>query len=208
MSEEQLLAEAVDGKADAQAKLFHAYEPRLRRMLGLRLNHRLQGRLDASDVLQETYIEFSRSIETYQARENLPFYLWLRMVTLRKLSVLQRRFMGTAARDINREISLYRGPLPEANSGSLAAGFVGSLTSPSHAAARTELQMRIQDVLNDMDPIDREVLTLRHFEQLSNNEVAEVLQITATSASNRYIRALKRLRPLLEEVLAAENDHG
>jgi RNA polymerase sigma-70 factor (ECF subfamily) len=121
---------------------------------------------------------------------------------------LQRRFIGTAARDINREISLYRGPLPEANSCSLAAGFVGNLTSPSHAAIRTELQMQIQDILNDMDPVDREVLTLRHFEQLSNNEVAEVLQITVSSASNRYVRALKRLRPILEEVLSAENDRG
>jgi RNA polymerase sigma-70 factor (ECF subfamily) len=203
---ENLLSEAVGGRADAQVRLFGEFEPRLRRMLTLRLDRRLQGRLDVSDVLQEAYIEYARSIPTYQTLENLPFYLWLRMVTLRKLTTLQRRFLGTAARDVNREISLHRGPLPMASSCSLAAGFVGHLTSPSQAVLRTELQMRIQDTLNDMDATDREILSLRHFEQLSNLEVAAILELTTAGASNRYIRALKRLRPMLEEIIASERD--
>ncbi len=203
---DELVAQAVSGQGEAQLLLFHEFEPRLRRMLALRLDRRLQGRLDASDVLQETYLEYTRSIPTYRQRDNLPFYLWLRMVTLRKLISLQRRFLGTAARDVNREISLNRGPLPVASSCSLAAGFVGHLTSPSQAAMRTELQMRIQDTLNDMDATDREVLSLRHFEQLSNLEVADVLQLTPAAASNRYIRALKRLRPMLQEIILAERD--
>jgi RNA polymerase sigma-70 factor (ECF subfamily) len=125
------------------------------------------------------------------------------MVAVRKLQTLQRRFLGTAARDVHREISLNRGPLPVASSCSLAAGFVGHLTSPSQAAIRTELQMKIQDTLNDMDAMDREVLSLRHFEQLTNLEVAQVLDLTPAAASNRYVRALRRLRPMLEEVIAS-----
>jgi RNA polymerase sigma-70 factor, ECF subfamily len=207
-SDDELLTLATNGQAEAQVRLFNLYEPRLRRMLTLRLDHRLQGRLDASDVLQESYIEFARTIEGYKSLDNLPFYLWLRMITLRKMATLQRKFLSTDARDINREISLHRGPMPAASTCSLAAVFVGRLTSPSQAAIRTELQMRVQDALNDLEPVDREVLTLRHFEQLSNAEVAEVLQITAGAASNRYVRALKRLRPVLDEIVAAENSSG
>ncbi|MCA9263840.1 MAG: sigma-70 family RNA polymerase sigma factor [Planctomycetales bacterium] len=201
-----LLRQAVEGHVPAQVQLFNQYEPRLRRLLVLRLDRRLQGRLDASDVLQETYIEYARCIQNYEQREQLPFYLWLRMVTLRKLIAMQRRFLGTAARDVNREISLNRGPLPMTSSCSLAASFVGHLTSPSQAAIRTELQLRIQDTLNDMDAMDREVLSLRHFEQLSNLEVAQLLQLSPAASSNRYIRALKRLRPMLQEIIASERD--
>jgi RNA polymerase sigma-70 factor (ECF subfamily) len=128
------------------------------------------------------------------------------MVTIRKLLSLQRRFLGTAARDVHREISLHRGPLPVASSCSLAASFVGHLTSPSQAAIRTELQRQIQETLNDMDATDREVLSLRHFEQLTNLEVAHVLQLTPAAASNRYIRALRRLRPMLEQLIASERN--
>lgn len=197
----ELLPQAVAGEGEAQAQLFNQLEPRLRRMLMLRIDRRLQGHLDASDVLQEAYIEYARSIANYRPQDDLPFYLWLRKVTLRKLIALQRRFLGTAARDANREISLNLGPLPMASSCSLAAGFVGQLTSPSQAAIRAELKMRIQDKLNDMDEMDREVLSLRHFEQLTNLEVAQVLDLTPAAASNRYIRALRRLRPMLEELI-------
>ena len=201
-----LVARAVEGKAEAQAQLFGEHEQRLRRMLMLRLDRRLQGRLDISDVLQETYVEFARAIETYKPREEMPFYLWLRMVTLRKLATLQRRFLGTEARDIRREISLNRGPLPMASSFSLAAGFVGHLTSPSQAAMVTELQLRIQNTLNEMEAKDQEVLCLRHFEMLTNLEVAQVLDLTPAAATNRYMRALRRLRPLLEEIIETERN--
>lgn len=98
--------------------------------------------------------------------------------------------------------------MPTASTFSLAAVFVGNLTSPSQAAIRTELQLRVQDALNDLDHIEREVLTLRHFEQLSNSEVAEILDMTPATASNRYVRALKRLRPVLDEIVSAESSSG
>ena len=94
-------------------------------------------------------------------------------------------------------MSLYRGALPQASSASLAAQLVGRFTSVSGAAVRAELQVRVQEALNGMDPLDREVLALRHFEMLTNSEVAEVLGIKKSAASNRYVRALERLRDLL-----------
>jgi RNA polymerase sigma-70 factor (ECF subfamily) len=103
-------------------------------------------------------------------------------------------------RDAEMEVSLYRGALPQASSVSLAAQLLGRITSASHAAIRAETQVRVQEALNSMEPIDREVLALRHFEMLSNAEVAQVLDISKTAASNRYVRALTRLREILSAI--------
>ena len=100
-------------------------------------------------------------------------------------------------RDAGQEVSLYRGALPQASSISLAAQLMGRLTSASHAAIRAETQIRLQEVLNGMDPMDREILALRHFEMLSNGETAQILGIKKSAASNRYIRALKRLKEIV-----------
>ena len=102
-------------------------------------------------------------------------------------------------RNAGQEVSLYRGALPQASSASLAAQLLGRLTSASQAAVRAETQVRVQEALNGMEPIDREILTLRHFEMLSNEEAAEVLGLRKSAASNRYIRTLKRLKDALGE---------
>lgn len=188
-------AEAADG--EARGLLFARYKERLRRMVQLRLDRRLQGRLDASDVLQEAYLEFSRSLAQYLQTPAMPFYLWLRMITTRKLQALHRRHLGTGMRDAGRQVSLYAGACPTASSVSLAAQLMGRFTTPSQAAARIELQVRVQDALDGMEPIDREILSLRHFEQLSNSETAQVLEISEPAASYRFLRALRRLRDIL-----------
>jgi RNA polymerase sigma-70 factor (ECF subfamily) len=117
--------------------------------------------------------------------------------TVQRLLVLHRRHLGARARDAGREVSLYRGALPGASSAVLAAQLVGHRTTPSQAAMRAELQVHLQEVLNGMDPIDREVLALRHFEQLSNGETAKVLGLRESTASRRYARALLRLKEVL-----------
>src|SRR5207302_4122976 len=127
----------------------------------------------------------------------LPFFLWLRHITGQKLITAHRQHLGAQVRDADREVSLYRGALPQASSMSLAAQLLGRLTAPSQAALRAELQIRVQETLNGMDPMDREVLTLRHFEMLTNAETAAVLGIKKSAASNRYIRALERLKDIL-----------
>src|SRR5262249_45511002 len=135
----------------------------------------------------------------YLKNPAIPFYLWLRFITGRKLQALHRHHLGTHARDAGREVSLHRGAMPQASSVSLAEQLLGRLATPSQAAVRGELQIRIQDVLNGMDPIDREILALRHFEELSNAETAQVLGIGEAAASHRFIRALRRLKGLLGE---------
>ena len=194
---DEVLARAKAGDAPALADLFNRYRDRLRRMVHLRLDRRLQGRIDASDVLQEAYLEFARRFPHYAMEGGMPFYLWLRQITGQKLIDLHRHHLGAKIRAAGQEVSLYRGALPQASSVSLAAQLLGRLTSASRAAIRAETQLRVQEALNSMDPIDREVLTLRHFEMLTNEETAQVLGIKKTAASNRYIRALKRLKDLL-----------
>ena len=127
----------------------------------------------------------------------MPFFLWLRYITGQRLIMLHRKHLGAQMRDAGQEVSLYQGSLPQATSISLAQQLLGRFTSVSHAAVRAELQVKVQEALNSMDPIDREVLALRHFEMLSNAETAEVLGLTKTAASNRYIRALGRLKEIL-----------
>jgi RNA polymerase sigma-70 factor (ECF subfamily) len=177
--------------------LFVRHRDRLRRMVRLRLDRRLLGRVDPSDVLQEAYLDIAHRAEEYLADPTMPPYLWLRFLTAQRLMVLHRRHLDAQARDAGREISLHRGSIPHATSVSLAQHLLGRLTSASQAAIRAELQTRLQVLLNGMDPIDREVLVLRHFEDLSNAETAAVLGLQKSAASNRYIRALKRLKDIL-----------
>jgi RNA polymerase sigma-70 factor (ECF subfamily) len=166
-------------------------------MIALRLDQRLQGRIDPSDVIQEAYLEASTRLEDYLRRPAMPFFLWLRFLTGQKLMELHRHHLGAQMRDAGREVSLYRGSLPETSSAALAAQLLGHGTRPSEAAVRAERKIRLQEALNTMDPVDREVLALRHFEQLTTPEVAQVLGIKEAAASKRYLRALKRLKEIL-----------
>jgi RNA polymerase sigma-70 factor (ECF subfamily) len=194
---EDLLRRACAGDDQALAELFAHHRDRLRAMVRLRLDRRLQGRLDPSDVVQEAYLDYARRFPEYASNPTMPFYLWLRFLTGQRLIDLHRQHLGTKMRDAGQEVSLYRGALPQASSVSLAAQLLGRLTSASQAAIRAETQIRVQEALNSLDPLDREILTLRHFEMLSNEETAQVLGIKKSASSNRYIRALKRLKDLL-----------
>jgi RNA polymerase sigma-70 factor (ECF subfamily) len=194
---EALLERAAAGDCGALAELFESQRGRLERMVRLRMDRRLQGRLDASDVVQEAYLDVARRFSEYAAARPMPIYLWLRLLTGQRLVDLHRRHLGAKMRDAGQEVSLHAGGPPRASSASLAELLMGRLTSPSRAAVRAEAQRRIQDALNDMDPTDREVLVLRHFEDLTNAETARVLGIHESAASKRYLRALKRLKDIL-----------
>jgi RNA polymerase sigma-70 factor (ECF subfamily) len=195
-----LLGQAQAGDQLALGELFSRYRDRLRQMVHVRLDRRLQGRIDPSDVLQEAFLDVSKRLGEYVQNPDMPFYLWLRYLTGQKLVDLHRYHLGVKMRNAGQEVSLYRGALPQASSISLAAQLLGRLTSASRAAMRAETQIRVQEALNSMDAMDREVLTLRHFEMLSNDETAQVLGLSKTAASNRYLRALKRLKGVLSAV--------
>jgi len=198
--EEGLLERAVSGDGPALASLFERYRGRLEQMVRLRLDRRLHGRLDAADVLQEAYLSVARRFSEYVAKPSLPFYLWLRLLTGQTLVDLHRQHLGAKMRDAALEISLHHGENSRTSSASLAEWLLGRLTSASRAAIRVETQNRVQEALNGMDPIDREVLVLRHFEDLSNAETACVLGIQEAAASKRYLRALKRLKEILSDM--------
>jgi RNA polymerase sigma-70 factor (ECF subfamily) len=127
----------------------------------------------------------------------MPFFLWLRLVVGERLLRIHRQHLDAAMRSAGREISLQQRSLPEASSASLAAHLLGRMTSASRAAVRAERQVQLQEVLNGMDETDREVIALRHFEELGNDEVAAVLGLTRAAASKRYVRAMVRLKAVL-----------
>jgi RNA polymerase sigma-70 factor (ECF subfamily) len=195
-----LVQQAAGGNQRAVDDLLSQFRPRLKRMVHLRLSRRLQGRVDDSDVIQEAYLDVSRKLPEYAVNPQLPFFLWLRNLVGLKLTEVHRRHLGTQMRDADQEVSLHRGALPEANSMSLAAHLLGTMTTASEAAIKAETRIFVQEALNAMDPIDREILALKHFEQLSTSEIAQVLGLSKAGAGGRYLRAIKRLRAVVSQI--------
>jgi RNA polymerase sigma-70 factor (ECF subfamily) len=175
------------------------FRDRLRAMIEVRLTPRLAGRLDPSDVVQDAFLEASERYDDYRRNSTLTPYLWLRFLTLQRLQVLYRRHLHTLKRAAGREAVM---PELEVSSVVLAQWLADPGTSPSGSAERRELQAQLREALDALTPQDREVLTLRHFEQLNHDEAAEVLGITRAAASRRYYRALDRLREVLAPVFS------
>ena len=192
----QLLQRAAHGDRTALSTLLSTYRERLKAMVTLRLDQRLHSRIDASDVVQEAMVEADRRLSDYLKTPTVDFYLWLRQLAVQKLIDLHRHHLAQK-RSARQEVSLHKGLTPEASSASLAHQLLGNLTTPTQAVRRAELQAKVQDALSDLDPVDREVLALRHFEQLGNEETAQVLGLSRSGASKRYIVALGRLRERL-----------
>jgi RNA polymerase sigma-70 factor (ECF subfamily) len=174
--------------------LLAAHRERLVRIVALRLDPRVQGRVDPSDVIQDAYVEACQRIEEFHRQPAVPFFVWLRFLAVQKLGQIHRRELGTQARDASRDVSVERGLAADASSAVLAAQLVGKLTGPGEAALRAERQLRLQEALDRMRNDDREVLALKHYEQLSNSEIAHVLGITESAACRRYVRALQRFK--------------
>lgn len=189
------LRDAAAGDQRAWRALVDRHHARLRRMAGLRLDPRLRGRVDPSDVLQEAYLDAARGLAEYVAAPPLPFFLWLRQLVGTRLAKAHRTHLGAAARDVRREAR--PDPAPAASSVALAEHLCGGGPRPSEAATRQELRDQLLAALDGMDPLDREVLALRHFEQLTNAEAARTLGLADGAASKRYVRALERLQDLL-----------
>jgi RNA polymerase sigma-70 factor, ECF subfamily len=199
-SEADLLEQARAGNAQALSEIFARYRDRLCRMVAVRLDWRLRARIDASDVVQDAYLEVATRLPEYLREPKLPLFLWLRLVVGERLTTLHRHHLGTRMRDAGREVALYRDPMPAASSAALAAQLLGDDTSPSEAAVRAERLMRLREALQALEPIDREILALRHFEQLNRAETARVLGIEESAAAKRYVRALKRLKDVLADM--------
>jgi RNA polymerase sigma-70 factor (ECF subfamily) len=192
----------IEGGNDALAELFFESRERLERIVEFRLDPLLRGRVEAADVLQEAYIEIARRQGGYTADPAVSFFVWARQLTLQTLINIHRRHFREK-RDPSLEVRLGRRPA-HSTSDSIAWQLLDRHTTPSQAAARAEELALLRAALESMDEIDREVLALRHFEQLGNNEVAEILGISATAASNRYVRAIKRLGDIMAKATKDE----
>ncbi len=190
--------QAVDGDARALDELLGRIRPRVKRGVAMRLDPRVTGRIDPSDVVQEAYVDVVRRWSEYVAQsERMPLLLWVRLLAAQRLVDLHRQHLGAQMRDAGLEVSLDRPPHGQTSSVWLARELVDEQGLGEAAAQRAEIQERVRGALESMELIDREVLAMRHFEELSNLEVAQALEISPTAASNRYIRALKRLRAVL-----------
>lgn len=194
------IARAAAGDASAWQELVCSYRERLRRMIGLRLDPRLRGRVDPSDLVQETFLDATGQLPTYHKDPPLPFYLWLRQLAGTRLAKAHRHHLGTLRRDVRREVAFAADAIPGVSSVALAGRLVGREGRPSEAAQQAELRLQLEGLLDRFEPIEREILALRHFEQLTNSEAARVLNLTEAAASKRYIRALERLREHLAHV--------
>ncbi len=195
-----LLDRAVGGEQSAMTEVLERYRPRLKQMVRVRLNQRLRGRIDESDIVQDAYLEAAKRLQHYTSAPKAPFFLWLRKITGQRIIDVHRRHLGAQARDVRAEVSFHRGRAPMATSVSLAAALLGGLTSPTQAAAKAEQRLALQNALAAMEPFDREILSLRHFESLTSKEAAAELGIEEDAASKRYLRAARRLKVILEDL--------
>lgn len=184
----------MNGEADALAELFSQHRERLWRLVHFRLDQRLTGRIDPEDILQEAYLAAAKRIRHYRDDSPASEFLWLRMIVSQTMIDVHRHHLGVLMRDARCEISIHGNMFPQATSMSMASQLVGHFTSPSKVAMRAELSEQLSEAIAEMDAMDQEILALRHYEELTNNEVATVLGIQVNAASMRYVRALKRLQ--------------
>ncbi|MEZ6061458.1 MAG: sigma-70 family RNA polymerase sigma factor [Planctomycetaceae bacterium] len=195
--ETELLDRLHAGDVNVLGDLLTLYRSRLKAMVQLRLDRRVQGRVDASDVIQDACLEAATRVQEFVDKKPMTFFLWLRYLVGEQMITQHRRHLGAAKRDARREISLFN-RLPEASTALLAARLIGSLTAPSEAAVRAENRLEVEEALNSMSELDREIIALRHFEQLSRFETAQVLGIQESACSKRYVRAMQRLGDVLK----------
>lgn len=191
------------GDAEALAAVFSHYRERLRRIVRFRLDYRMASRVSESDVLQETFLAAIKRLEHFASRPELPPFLWLRLLIAQQLVDLQRQHLHAGIRDARKEVSLQQQMSAAHTSLAIAARLVANATGASELVRRAEQIERLETKLNELDATDREVIALRHFEELSNQETASVLGIQPAAASKRYVRAMARLSEMMLELRSA-----
>ena len=196
---DDLQSRLFEGDTGALAELFSQNRERLWQIVRFRLDHRLAGRVDPDDILQEAYLAAAQRIVHYRDDSPISGFLWLRLIVNQTLIDVYRRNLDSQKRDARREVSIGGGFAPQQTTASIASLLVGHATSPSQAAMRMELNQELNQTISEMDPIDQEVLALRHFEELTNQEVSEILGIGVKAASMRYVRAIKRLSEIMDK---------
>ncbi|MDF1701014.1 MAG: sigma-70 family RNA polymerase sigma factor [Planctomycetota bacterium] len=204
--------QAAGDDAEARSRelgdLLEKHRVRLLRMVELRMDPALKARIGASDVLQEANLEIATRLDAYLENPRMPFFLWVRFITAQRLLKLRRFHVSAQKRDARREISADAPMGPSASAVALVNHLMASGVTPSLAMAEGEFRTQLMAALDEMNPLDREVLVLRHFEELSNVDAARSLGIAPDAASKRYIRALERLAGVLKRYGASPGALG
>ena len=193
----ELLAEAKKGDAVAVDQLLAKHREAIRRMIDLRLDPAIVQRLDASDVVQDVLIEANRRLKDYLKAPVMPFHLWLRHIAKDHIIDAHRRHHQAQKRGVNREQQIHRPAWSERSSLDLAGQLLDQDLTPASAAIQEEMQQRLREAITQLDDDDREVILMRHYEMLANQDVAEALGLTEAAASMRYLRAVRKLRDFL-----------
>ena len=201
---QELLDRAKQGEAGAVERLLEVHREPLRRMVGLRLDPALAGRVDASDIVQDVMLEVSQRLADYLRHPAMPFHLWVRHIAKDHMIDAHRRHRQAQRRSLDREQPIVPAGLADQSSLELAGQFLDREMTPATAAVRHELQRRMEQAVAALDEDDREIILMRHYEQLSNQEVATALHLTEAAASMRHLRAVRRLRA----ALLGEGDSG
>ena len=194
---QQLLDQAKRGDNEAIDALLGRHREAVRRMIALRLDPAIVQRVDASDVVQEVLLEVSRRLQDFLKKPAMPFHLWLRHIAKDHLIDAHRKHHQAQKRGVNREQPLARHGWAEQSSVDLAGQLIDQELTPASAAVRQELERRLHEALSQLDEDDREMILMRHFEQLANQEVAASLGLTEAAASMRYLRAIRKLRDFM-----------
>ena len=196
-STDRLLDDARQGKAGAVDELFGQFREPLRKVIDLRLDPVLARRVDASDIVQDVLIEANQRLTEYLKSPGMPFHLWLRHLAQDRIIDTHRRHRTAQRRSIDKEQPIARPAWADDESGSLVAQLVDADRTPATEAIQAELARRLAAAVNELSEDDREVILMRHHEQLSNQDVAAALGLTEAAASMRYLRALRKLRAVL-----------
>ena len=202
---QELLAQAKDGQDEAVDRLLQRHREPIRRLIELRLDPAIVQRVDASDVVQEVMLEASKRLQDYLKKPVMPFHVWLRALAKDHLIDAHRRHHQAQKRGVNREQPLARPGWVDESSRELAGQLVDPERTPASEAIQQELQRKLHQALEQLDETDREVLLMRHFEHLANQQVAEALELSEAAASMRYLRALRRLRDILSPPTPSES---
>ena len=200
---EELLTRIRGGDRSAAEELFARHRPRLRRMIMARLDERLASRVDPSDVVQDTMAIACRKLPEYLEGARFPFYPWLRQIAWDRLVDIHRQHLHANKRTVRQEVSL---GLSEASAMQLADRLASSNSGPTAHLLREELRARVRSLLARLADGDREVLVLKHLEELSNSECAAVLGISVEAVKKRYLRALGRVRALMDDERSSQAD--
>jgi RNA polymerase sigma-70 factor (ECF subfamily) len=196
---ESLLGAAREGDSDAINRLLEKHRKPIRRLVELRLDRKVQRRVDVSDVVQDVMVEASGRLSKYLEDPSMAFHLWLRQIAWDRIIDTYRRHRVSAKRNMDREQSMAAPAGPDRSTMELAVQLCDPALTPAAAATQREIAIKVEQAIEKMNEQDREIILMRHYEHLSNLEIAEILNLNPPAASMRYLRAVRRLREILEQ---------